>query len=199
MKLLHPFMPFITEEIFSRLQDRKTAGPPDSIMLAEWPKADGKAVDEKAEEEMTGLMEVVRAVRNIRAEFNVPHGKEIEVVLVSGNPINESYLKTLAKVGRVTLTKKLDQKPAQSASAIAAGLEVYVLLAGLIDLEKETARINKEKEKLEAELEKIKGRLADPNFIARANPESVEKEKQREIEFSNKIQVLQERLKDLSA
>jgi valyl-tRNA synthetase len=199
LKILHPFMPFITEEIYQRVKGTEGLGAKGlgTIMLEKWPEADEKRIDAKAEEEMGVMMEVVRAVRNIRAEFNVPHGKEVEVVLVSDKVINESYLKTLAKVGRITLTRKLDKKPAQSASAMAAGMEIYVLLAGLIDPAKETARLAKEKEKLEVEIEKIKSRLADPNFLSRAKPESVESEKNREKEFSEKIRIIEERLSAL--
>ncbi|MDD4178893.1 MAG: valine--tRNA ligase [Candidatus Margulisbacteria bacterium] len=193
LKLLHPFMPFITEEIYQRVKGQE-ARDKKTIMLESWPKAEEKAIDLKIEEEMTGLMEVVRAVRNIRAEFNVPHGNPIDIIVVSGKSFNETYIKSLAKVGEMTIVKQLKEKPAQSASAMVDGAEVYVLLAGLIDIEKETARLTKDKEKLESELIKIKNRLADQNFLSRANPESVAKEKERAKEFSAKIALLQERL-----
>ncbi|MBI5079047.1 valine--tRNA ligase, partial [Candidatus Saganbacteria bacterium] len=95
------------------------------------------------------------------------------------------------------LTRRLEEKPPGSASAAVGGMEVYVPLAGLIDFEKEIARLNREKEKIEAELVKIRDRLADQNFIIRANPASVEKEKEREKEFSAKVKLLQERLESL--
>ncbi|MCU0640684.1 MAG: valine--tRNA ligase [Candidatus Margulisbacteria bacterium] len=197
LKVLHPFMPFITEEIWSRVtSNEKREGS--SIMLAQWPVADDKAVDAKAEAEMTVVMDVVRAVRNIRAEFNVPHGNEIEVTIVGDKTFNEVYLKTLAKVGQITIVRKLEQKPAQSASAVAGGLEVYVGLAGLIDLVKETGRLLKDKEKLVSELAKIENRLNDQNFLAKANPESVEKEKVRAVDFAAKIKLLAERLASLA-
>ena len=195
LHLLHPFMPFITEEIYQRINT--TNEQIKSIMLAKWPEADEKMIDLKAAEEMETMMEVVRAVRNIRAEFNVPHSKVVEVVLVGGKTINDVYIKSLAKVSKIELTGQLAEKPKQSASAVAKGMEIYVLLAGLIDVEKETSRLNKEKEKLEIELVKIKNRLSDPNFIARANPDSVEKERGREKEFSDKIRMLKDRLASL--
>ncbi|MDD5383116.1 MAG: valine--tRNA ligase, partial [Candidatus Margulisbacteria bacterium] len=105
LKILHPFMPFITEEIWSRVTSRETSTSSvelsrvTTIMLEKWPEADGKMIDPQAEAEMAGVMEMVRAVRNIRAEFNVPHSKEVEVVVVSGSKINEVYLKPLARVG----------------------------------------------------------------------------------------------------
>jgi len=194
LKLLHPFMPFITEEIYSRLHDLKTAGPQDSIMLKKWPVVDESKINKKAEEEMGALMEVVRAIRNIRAEMNIPHTKEVEAILKTGQEIDESYVKTLAKVSKVTIAKKLDKKPEQSASAILAGMEIYVPLAGLIDFEKEKARVMKEKEKITQELQKIQARLADQKFLEKAKPESVEGEKAREKEFLEKIKIIAERL-----
>jgi valyl-tRNA synthetase len=193
LKLLHPFMPFITEEIWSRVAGRESK----TIMLEAWPEADEKMIDPAAEDEMEHLMEAVRAVRNIRAEFNVPHGSEIEVTVVSKRKINDRYLKTLTKIGKLSFVEKLDKKPAQSASAVASGMEIYVALAGLVDPEKETARLTKEKEKLEGELKKISARLADGNFLSRAKPESVENEKVRQQEFSTKVKMLEERLASL--
>jgi valyl-tRNA synthetase len=200
LKVLHPFMPFITEEIYQRVQGTEGLGTKGlkTIMLEQWPEADDKAIDAKAEAEMAVVMDVVRAVRNIRAEFNVPHGNEIEVTIVGEKAFNEVYLKTLAKVGKITVVNKLDKKPAQSASAVAGGLEVYVVLAGLIDLAKETARLTKDKEKLEQELVKVQNRVTDPNFLAKANPESVEKEKQRATDFAAKIKLLADRLASLA-
>ncbi|MFH1387397.1 MAG: valine--tRNA ligase [bacterium] len=205
LKLLHPFMPFITEEIWQRINSKPEILNPkqiqnqksetiNTIMLEKWPEADENKIDAKAEEEMARLMEVVRAVRNIRAEFNVSHGSEIEVVIVSSRSFNETYLKSLAKTGKITIKAKLDKKPDQSASAVLEGAEVYVLLAGLIDLEKEKGRLTKDKEKLQQELVKIQTRLKDQNFLSRANPESVEKEKVKEKEFSLKISLLESRL-----
>ncbi|OGB90041.1 valine--tRNA ligase [candidate division WOR-1 bacterium RIFCSPHIGHO2_01_FULL_53_15] len=193
LKLLHPFMPFITEEIWSRVASHESK----TIMLEAWPEMAEKAVDPAAEGEMERLMEAVRAVRNIRAEFNVPHGSEVEVAIVSKRKINDQYLKTLTKTGKLSFVEKLDKKPARSASAVALEMEIYVALAGLIDLEKETARLTKDKEKLESELQKINARLADENFLSRAKPESVENEKTRQQEFSAKVKMLEERLASL--
>jgi valyl-tRNA synthetase len=147
---------------------------------------------------MDTLMGIVRAVRNIRAEFNVPHGTEVESIIISRNVIDDKYLRSLAKVGKVTIVSELKEKPERSASAVVEKAEVYVLLAGLIDIEKEKTRLTKDKKKLEFELNKIKTRLGDQNFLTRANPESVAKEKEKEVEFSSKIMVIQERLVSLA-
>jgi valyl-tRNA synthetase len=196
LKLLHPFMPFITEEIYQRVKGQGSSAKK-TIMLEKWPAADEKMIDAKAEEEMGVMMEVVRAIRNIRAEFNVPHGKEVEVVLVADRTFEESYIKVLAKVGRITIVKKIEEKPEQSASVVISGVEIYVPLAGLIDFEKEKARLVKEKEKIAQELQKIQARLADKIFLEKANPEAVVKEKERQRELSEKIKILEERLSSL--
>jgi valyl-tRNA synthetase len=203
LKLLHPFMPFITEEIWNRVMGDLPAGrhggnrEAKSIMVSEWPKTDEKLVDLKAEKEMNRLMEVVRAIRNIRAEFNVPQNKEVEAIIVSDKPWQESYIKTLAKVGQLKIVPNLDKKPERSATAMAAGAQIYVPLAGLIDLEKEKARLIKEKEKLLNELQKIQARLKDRQFLEKAKPEAVESEKARAQEFSDKIKIIEERLINL--
>jgi len=189
LKLLHPFMPFITEEINSRL----TAKGKQLLIVAEWPKAHSEDIDQKAEDEMGELMDVVRAVRNIRAEFKVPHSQEVELSLIGSNKLPEAYLKALAKVSNL----KYGEKPAQSATAIANGVEIYVPLAGLIDLNKELERLNKEKEKIATELERIGARLKDEVFLTRANPASVEKEKERQADLSGKMKLIEDRIRSL--
>ena len=197
MKILHPFMPFITEENYQRLNGRTVVKPVESLMVQPWPKADRSLIDPKAEEAMAFSMEVIRAIRNIRAEFNVPHTGEVEVVIVSNRQPVEMYVKALTKVSKLTIVAKLDAKPAQSASATITGATIYVPLGGFIDLNKEVARLTKEKERLAAEIIKITERLGNANFVARANPEAVQKEKERQIEYSEKVKALSERIKDL--
>ncbi|MFA4844365.1 MAG: valine--tRNA ligase [Candidatus Margulisiibacteriota bacterium] len=198
LKLLHPFMPFITEELYQKLSPKSELKTPNSIMLEHWPEADEKVIDVKVEAEMGRVMELVRAVRNIRAEFNVPHGTEVAVTIVSTQTVSEPYLKALAKVGKIELVASLKEKPKQSASAVISGAEVYVNLAGLIDPAKESARLTKDKEKLEGELVKIDARLKDHNFLSRANPESVAKEREKQVEYATRVKLLAERLVALS-
>ena len=196
LKLLHPFMPFMTEEIYQRMlsTDMTTDQRIKTIMLEEWPKAHSEDIDQKAEGEMGELMEVVRAVRNIRAEFKVPHSKEIDISLIGGQKPSEAYIKALAKVANI----KYGEKPAQSATAIAAGIEIYVPLTGMIDLSQEIERLNKEKEKIAMELERIGARLKDEVFLTRANPASVEKEKERQADLSGKMKMIEDRIRGLN-
>jgi valyl-tRNA synthetase len=124
LKLLHPFMPFITEELYQRV---KTSGS-STIMLEEWPKAKEELIDLKAEEEMASLMEIVRAIRNIRAELKIPYSKEIEVMIISEREFNQSYIKSLSKTGKITVVKQLSEKPPQAASTRVGEVEILVLL-----------------------------------------------------------------------
>jgi valyl-tRNA synthetase len=187
LKLLHPFMPFITEEIYQRIVKSK------AIMLEEWPKTDQGKIDQAAEAEMAINMEVIRAIRNLRAEMNVPHGKEIDLFIISEKPLNESYLKHLTKAASI----KQGRGGGRGVRVKVEGVELFVPLEGLIDFDKEKARITKEKDKLQAELGKIEARLMDEKFLGSAQPQAVEKEKQKEKEFSEKIKVIRERLANL--
>ena len=181
LKLLHPFMPFITEEIYQRIVKSKT------IMLEEWPKAEDDKIDQTAETEMAINMEVIRAIRNLRAEMNVPHGKEINLFIISEKPLNESYLKHLTKAVGI----KQGRGEGKGARVKAENVEIFVPLEGLIDFEKEKARLNKEAEKLRSEIQKLK------NFPAGAPPQAIESARVKEQEFKMRVQMLEERLASL--
>ncbi|MFA6549013.1 MAG: valine--tRNA ligase [Candidatus Margulisiibacteriota bacterium] len=206
LRLLHPFMPFITEEIYQLLNDKcPTCLPAGKVsndklrflIISKWPTVDDKLIDLKVEKEMEKMMEVVRAIRNIRAEFNVPHGTEVEAIVVSTEAVNEAYVKALAKVSRITQTTRLDKKPAQSASAMVQGAQVYVLLAGLIDITKEITRLKKEQERMTAEQERVKKLLSSEKFVANASKEAVEKERARALDLTAKQQMVLERIQSL--
>jgi len=204
MRLLHPFMPFISEEIWQKLKE-KTDGMEQkpSISLAKYPKADDKLIDMPLISDFEYLKGIISAIRNIKANYGV-QTKEVEVVIIPGKDEtriiqqSSSYIKLLTKASDIKIARSGDEPPRQSATFVVFDSKGYVPLKGLIDFEKEKERLAKEKGKLESELIKISNRLADQNFLTRANPESVQKEKEREAEFSAKINVIQERLKDLS-
>jgi valyl-tRNA synthetase len=189
MKLLHPLMPFITEEIWSRLDRRRATG--DSLMVQPWPKAEDKLIDPAAEEQMGQVMEIVRAIRNIRAEFNVPHSQEVTVVIKGQELSAPEYVMALAKVGKIE--RLTGAKPKQAASAIAAGREIYVPLAGLIDFDKERERLKKELTVLSEEAIRLKKLLADEKFTAKAPPEAVAKQQERLKEIEAQQQLLKAR------
>ena len=198
MELLHPFMPFITEEIWQRLPHRGK-----TIMHAPWPVYRAEEKDEQAEAEMEILMEITRAVRHIRSEMNVPPGKKAEVILVA--PMEKTrrlleqwpaYVEGLARC-RVRVVPALTEKPSFAAHAVAGGGEIYVPLQGLIDLERETARLEKEAAALGKELAKIRGKLGNASFLAKAPAAVVEKERAKEAELAAKYEAVARRLQVL--
>ena len=196
LKLLHPFMPFITETIWQYL-------PHDghSIMVAEWPIEQAALLDEQVEQQMNTMMDAIKAIRNMRAEVNVPPGKKSEVILqvvaselqtVFAN--NLQYFKTMATAEPITLLAPDAGKPDNAMAAVVSGVEIYMPLKGLIDVEKETARLNKELIGLDKELARIAGKLSNEGFVAKAPPEVISKEKAKAAEYQEKQTTIQERL-----
>jgi valyl-tRNA synthetase len=201
LKLLHPFMPFITETIWQHLPHEGH-----SIMIAEWPTADSTLLDETVEEQMNTIMDMIKAIRNMRAEVNVPPGKKSEVILqiatselqtVFAN--NLQYVKTMATAEPVTILAADATKPENAMAAVVNGVEIYMPLKGMIDVEKETARLNKELVGLDKELARIAGKLSNEGFVAKAPPEVIAKEKVKAGEYQEKQAAIQERLVYLSS
>ncbi|HEY3314404.1 MAG TPA: valine--tRNA ligase [Bacillota bacterium] len=200
LRLLHPFIPFITEEIWQHLPSR---GP--SIMVAEWPVADPGLVDDQAEGRLGAVMEVIKAIRNIRAEINLPPGKKADVIIHPTNIESREAVKTglghivkLAGVAQLEVASTLDERPPQALSAIAGGAEIFVPLRGLIDVDREVARVDKEIQATGSELTKIDGRLANQGFLAKAPAEVIDKERVRRQELADKLIRLKERREQIA-
>jgi valyl-tRNA synthetase len=196
LELLHPFMPFITEEIWQHLPHEGK-----SVMVAAWPEAKNSAVDEQAEREMESLTEVIKTIRNMRAEMNVPIGKKTEAILQVANPEqnrlfteNTGFLHQLASVMPVTVQPVSDTKPEQAATAVAGGVEIYLPLKGLIDIDKEVIRLEKELENLNKEVERLNGKLNNPGFVAKAPAQVIEAEREKQKDYEEKRSVVRERL-----
>ncbi|MQL53043.1 valine--tRNA ligase [Desulfofundulus thermobenzoicus] len=195
MELLHPFMPFITEEIWQRLPHEGR-----TIMQAPWPAYRPELRDEGAEGQMAVLMEVIRSIRHIRGEMNVPPGKTARVILVAadGNvrdllQVGNGYIQDLARC-RVQIRGELTRVPPQSAHGVARGVEIYVPLAGLIDIDREVARLQKELAAVEKDLARVRGKLKNEGFLAKAPAEVVEKEREKGEELSGKASAIRQRL-----
>ena len=195
MKLLHPYMPFITEEIWQCLPHEG-----DSIMVAAWPKSDEKLFDAEAEAAMNAIMEAIKAIRNMRAEVNVAPGKKVPAILLVADELqqvvadNQSYIKLMASVDELSILPAGGDKPENAMAAVTKGIEVYLPLKGLIDVEKETQRLNKELDGMTKEIGRIEGKLNNAGFLAKAPAEVVEKEKAKAQEIAGKMQAIQERL-----
>ncbi|SFG76295.1 valyl-tRNA synthetase [Desulfotomaculum arcticum] len=195
LELLHPVMPFITEDIWQRLPHRGR-----TIMRAPWPVYKENQVDKAAEEQMEIIMEVIRGIRQIRSEMNVPPGKKAEALIVSGVEKirkiltdNISYVESLANC-KAEVLSVLGEKPEQAATAVAQDIQVFVPLRGLIDVDREIARLNKELQTLEKDLGRVQGKLKNSGFLAKAPAEVVEKERGKEAELTSKINAIKERL-----
>ena len=144
MKLLHPYMPFITEEIYQCLPHEA-----ESIMISKWPVADENLIDPEAERGMNAIMDSIKAIRNMRAEVNANPGKKIPAIMLVSEDLrevvahNDSYIKLLGGIDNLELRPLNGEKPENAMAAVVTGIEVYLPLAGLIDVEKETQRLSK--------------------------------------------------------
>jgi len=195
LKLLHPFMPFITEEIWQNLRERKEG---ESIMIESFPVADEKWIDEAISKNMKFVQDVIIAIRSIRGEMNIPHTKLCDVIINISNDerknlINDyiTYMKRLAKVQNVTVGSGI-KRPKFSASAIVLGDEIFIPLEGLIDLEVERKRLEKEIRRYETMLIETEKKLNDQNFISRAPADVIEKEKQKYENFKLTLEKLRQ-------
>ena len=196
LRLLHPFMPFITEEIWQHIPHEGK-----SIMVADWPTGEEVKLDDASEVEMTTIMETIKAIRNMRAEVNAAPSKKTEVILhLSDESLtdvfakNSGYLETLASAKNVTILAKDDAKPENAMTAVVNGVEIYLPLAGLIDVEKETARLNKELATLDKEISRLDKKLSNAGFIAKAPADIVEKEKEKLKGYEEKREAVKQRL-----
>jgi valyl-tRNA synthetase len=179
LRLLHPYMPFVTEEIWQSLPHDG-----DSLATAAWPRAKRAWFDASAERQVEFLQELVVAVRNLRAESGVAPGRMVSVVIRgSGEQLDlvqtlDAQLRPLARIDRITLARD-GSRPGIAASAVVGGAEVFLPLEGLIDLDEERARLQREATKLLGDLEGVRKKLRNQDFLAKARPEIVEKERQR--------------------
>jgi len=195
LELLHPFMPFITEEIWQHLPARGV-----TVMRAPWPAARRELIDIEAENRMAVLMDVTRAIRHIRSEMNVPPGRRAEVLLsVPDESVREIIEMNVDYVGRlanaeIKIFPDLPGTPEHAAHAVTRGAEVFVPLRGLIDVEKETKRLEKELEAVGKDLSRVRGKLANPGFLSKAPADVVEKERSKEEELSGKYSAIGKRL-----
>jgi len=186
LKMLHPFMPFITEEIWQKLQTGE-----ETIMLSDFPKEEKEFINIEAEKEFDYLKEVISAIRNIRGEANVSPAKKIEVIFktVDENAKNilQNNAKILDKLANVEKYEFNVEIPKLVGFRLVDTTEIYVPLAELIDLDKEIEKLEKSIEKTQVELDKVLKKLSNENFVAKAKPEAVEKERRIKEELENKI------------
>jgi valyl-tRNA synthetase len=187
LRLLHPFMPYITEDLWLRLPGEHRsllhpayAGAEPTIMLAAYPEARLELIDEEAEWQMQAVIDLISRVRNIRSEMNIKPGEPLKVLIGSPDQKlrnvladNKNQISRLVRASEVTITETLDAPRASARAVLIGGAEVAVPLEGLIDFAQERQRLIKEKEKLQAEAGKLEAQLANPQFAERAPAEKV--------------------------
>jgi len=200
MRLLHPFMPFLTEEIWQKLPHEGR-----SIMRAPWPEVDEKDIDAEAEAAMTAIMEVIKVTRNLRAELGTPPGKKSALLLRVRDAAlggvfaaHTDYFHALASASEVTFLAEDAPDPENVVTGALAGAAVYLPLAGLIDVEKETARLTKERDNLEKEIARLSGKLSNAGFTSKAPAAVVAAEREKLAGYEEKIGLIRSRLADLA-
>ena len=200
LKLLHPYMPFITEEIYTYLPTVKG-----SIVIANWPHY--KEEDNMAsEEEMMELaMDGIRNIRNARAEMDVPPSKKAKVIIVpaegkkSAVEATKEYFVTLASASTVEIVETEENIPEDAVSVVINGDKIFIPLDELVDFEKEKERLTKEKAKLESEIKRVNGKLSNQGFLAKAPESLVNEEKAKKEKFEEMMKSVLERLENIEA
>jgi valyl-tRNA synthetase len=198
MRMLHPFMPFLTEEIWQQLP--KASGAPQSIMITLYPVPDEGFIDDAAEKAMALLMDVIVAIRNLRAEYRISPAVAVDVVLQTAEDRPRSLLESYrtivleqAKCRHVEVEGR-DQPPVGSVKQVVNDVDVYLIIEGVVDVEAEARRLEKDLGKVEKELEGVEKKLANSSFVERAPAEVVERERERAAEARTRIERLREGL-----
>jgi valyl-tRNA synthetase len=204
LRLLHPIMPFITEEIWQQISPMAGKSG-ETIMLQAYPKPDDSKISAEAEADMSWIMDFVMGIRKIRGEMNIPPSKALPVLLNNASnddeqrlDDNQLLLTKLARLESITCLTASDEAP-QSATALVGDMQVLIPMAGLIDKEAELERLNKEIEKLSKENARISGKLSNASFVDKAPAAVVEKEKEKLNEISSKLSNLNEQKEKIAS
>ncbi|MCS6885317.1 MAG: valine--tRNA ligase [Acidobacteriota bacterium] len=198
LRMLHPVMPYITEELWHMLPHEG-----ETISLAPFPTADLSAIDESVEADMNSVISLITKIRNVRAEMNIPNAESVKVKLAIKDEhlskIVASATEAIKRLARCSEVEILDQLPEMRscARAVITGIDIAIPLEGLIDLDKERERLKKELLKIETEAEKLQARLANPNFVERAQPEVVEQSRLRLADLHVQRQTITKTLESL--
>jgi valyl-tRNA synthetase len=200
LRLLHPYMPFVTEELWQNLSSRKEN---ESIMIAPFPVSDPAMIDKKTELEMDFVQNVINNIRNVRGELSVPPSKEISLLIHFTEPdksvIVKKYQSYFQRLARVTSIEELQngKKPAQSASAVVDGGEIFIPLGGIIDLDAERERITKEITRVEGMITGIQKKLNNESFMSKAPKDVVDNERNKFENFQRNLEKLRANLERL--
>jgi len=200
LKLLHPYMPFLTEEIFCNLQDEE-----ESIMISSWPEYKEEWNFDTEEHAVETIKEAVRGIRNVRTSMNVPPSKKAKVYVVSENQEildifehSKVFFATLGYASEVYLQKDKNGIADDAVSAVIHQAVIYMPFAELVDIEKEVERLKKEEERLGKELARVEGMLNNEKFVSKAPAAKIEEEKAKLEKYAQMMDQVKERLSQLS-
>jgi valyl-tRNA synthetase len=206
LRLLHPYMPFVTEEVWQYLyrisEPDHSFWPASALIVTPWPQANAQAIDDDAEQDFGLLQEVIIRIRDARNQMSVEPARRVPVILAAGSYMamleaQTPLIEFLARTEKPQLFEQLDQKPEQSMSLLAGSVEIYLPLTGLLDIGKELERLDKEIAQAQQEIARLQGKLANEAFVTRAKPEVVEKEREKLATQEERIGKLLERRAEL--
>jgi valyl-tRNA synthetase len=204
LRLMHPLMPFISEDLWRRLPAQRGTGREASLMIAQWPVADAARDDQQAEQNMGDLIELIGAIRSIRTEYNVPPGRELEIVLSAADASLELALKheqravhRLARVSKLSVGQDSMASRAGAHAVLRGGTDLLIPLAGLIDVDRERTRLQTELERVSGQLLATEAKLANQQFVARAPETVVANERVKAESLRDQSVRLQEKLSAL--
>ncbi|MBP2033667.1 valyl-tRNA synthetase [Clostridium algifaecis] len=201
LQLLHPIMPFITEEIYTHLYNTEY----ESIVISKWPEYDEKLEDKKAEQDMDYVIEAIKSVRNIRIDMNVPFSRKAKVMAyiteqdaAEAFKNGEDYFKKLASASEVEFLKDKNEAPENAVSAVTRGAELFIPLLDLVDKDKEIERLNKEKDKLNGEIQRVDKKLKNEKFVSKAPKDVVDAEREKGKKYEQMLQAVLDRIDSLN-
>jgi valyl-tRNA synthetase len=196
LQMLHPIAPFITEELWHLL------GHKDMIMVSSFPKADESKIKPQIEKEFKLVIDLVNSIRSVRSEMNVPLGKEIDVVLLKTDAVSQKILKAnesfITKIAKLKSLQIKNEKPEPAVLKVVEGIEVYLPMAGLIDIAEERVRLSKEIENLKKEVTRFEGKLSNAAFVDKAPPAVIDGERAKQKTAQEKLNTIQKQLDSLS-
>lgn len=197
LKLLHPAMPFITEEIFTHLSDEET------ITTSAWPTFNEALVSTEAESDMAYVIEAIKGLRNVRAEMNVPPSRKAKVICYIAEDAKKAfnagsaYIEKLASASEVEFITDKNNVPTNAVSLVIKGGELFMPLLDLVDKEKELDRLNKELKKLEGEIDRIDKKLGNQGFVAKAPAAVIDAEKEKRVKYVEMLEAVKVRIEAL--